>query len=395
MKSTLRTLSLSLVALALALGGCTAPEKEAPGTVTFQITVPDNTPADATVYVTGDQEPLGKWNGQGLLLSKQADGTYSGNTVLPPGSQFQWKVTRGSWDSVELGPNFENTDNRAYTVALHDNVAKATVARWRAPTLTGNIKYHRNVQSQFVKARDLIVYLPPDYDSNPSRRYPVLYMHDGQNLMDRLTTFAGNPEWGVDEAAERLITQGKIEPLIIVGIYNTDQRIPEYTQVPDPQYGGGKADDYGKFLKQELKPMIDSTYRTKPEAQYTGVAGSSLGGLVSMYFATTMSDTFTRIGVISPSVWWDNKDIVNRVNALQSKPVGMRIWEDIGTAEDSTTVGSAQVVSDAHDLRDALLAKGWVEGQDFHYLEVEGAHHNEAAWAARIDQILTFLYPAP
>jgi len=392
MRHTFRQTIPPFAALVLALAFCGCPQapQEIPGTVNFQITVPPTTPPGSDVFVTGDQAALGSWNGQGLKLAKQADGTFSGSVVLPPGVQIQWKLTRGSWDNVEVGPNAESVDNHLYTVARRDNVVKATVARWRAPTLTGNVQYQRNFQSQFVKARDLIIYLPPDYDTHPTQRYPVLYMHDGQGLMDRLTTFANNPEWGVDEAAERLITQGKLQPLIIVGVYNTDQRIPEYTPVADPKYGGGKADDYGKFLKQELKPFIDKTYRTRPEAQYTGVAGSSLGGLVSKYFALTLNDTFSRIGVISPSVWWDNKDIVARVQALTQKPA-VRIWEDIGTNEGTTP---AEEVDNARALRDALVAKGFVEGQDLHYLEIQGGTHNEAAWAARIEAILLFLYPA-
>jgi predicted alpha/beta superfamily hydrolase len=237
-----------------------------------------------------------------------------------------------------------------------------------------------------VKPRDLIVYLPPGYDTATSTRYPVLYMHDGQNLTDACTSFAG--EWHVDETAEQLINAGQAAPLIIVGVYNTSDRIADYTEAPDPVDGGGNADAYGRFLVEIVKPLIDSTYRTITDASSTGVAGSSLGGLVSMYFGITRSSVFTRIGVISPSVWWDNRDIVARVTALTEKPP-LHIWEDIGTAEDS----DGETVADAQALRDALVAKGFAIGQDLSYYEDPGAMHNEAAWSRRFPAILKYLYP--
>lgn len=392
MKTLRRLTILALLALAACKRGDSSELAPTSVPVQFVVTVPASTPPDAEVWISGDAEALGTWNGRGLQLTKLPDGSFAGQANFAPGQMLLWKVTRGSWDTVEKGPVGEEVDNHAYTVLAHDNVTQATVATWRDQvnntvphTLTGNIKHHAGVASAFVLTRDIIVYLPPDYDTNPARHYPVLYLHDGQNTMDRATSFLGI-EWQADETAEALILAGQVEPLILVGVYNTTDRVPEYTPVVDATYGGGHAVDYGKFLTQELKPFIDATYRTKPEAQYTGVLGSSLGGLVSMYFGITLSDTFTRIGVVSPSVWWANRDIVAQVDGLAAKPP-IKIWEDIGTAED------VDAVPDARALRDALVSKGWVLGTDFAYLEVTGAQHNETAWAARFDQMLRFLYP--
>ena len=377
-----------LLALASALLCCGGTP--GPAALTFSVTVPADTPAASTVWLTGNQPELGSWNGHVVALAPGADGKYVAKVVLAAGTALEfkfllddrWEVAAGGLDIV----------NRTYTVAQSAQL-DLTVARWAAPggctpTTTGTIRRHAQVSPGAipVKARDLIVYLPPGYDLNTSVRYPVLYMHDGQNLMDACTSFAAS-EWHADETAEQLIGQGKVAPLIIVGVYNTSDRIPDYTPVPDPRYGGGNADAYGRFLVEVVKPLIDSTYRTRPEAQYTGVAGSSLGGLVSMYFALTRYDTFTRFGVVSPSVWWAGRDIVARVNALASKPA-VKIWEDIGTSE-----GDADALPDARTLRDSLLAKGWAQGTDFSYLEAAGAGHNEAAWSARFGQVLEFLYP--
>jgi len=384
-----RMLLLGVAALVCTLAGCTPPDRPVESVpVTFQLTVPATTPADSEVWVTGDKEVLGSWDGKGLQLTKQPDGTYTATTHFAPGTTIQWKATRGSWDTVEKGANHQDVDNRSYTVTLRNNTVRGTILNWRGPTTTGNIKYHNNFPSQFVKARNVVVYLPPGYDSNATRRYPVLYMHDGQNLFDRLTSAFGS-EWNADETAERLITAGQMEPIIIVGPYNTSDRIPEYTHVADPRHGGGKADDYARFLVQELKPFIDQTYRTKHEPEFTGLAGSSLGGLVSMYFGITLSNTFTRIGVISPSVWWSNKEIVTRVSNLSTKPA-IKVWLDIGTNEGST---AAEEVQNTRELRDALVAKGFVLNQDLRYLEVQGAGHDESAWSGRMDQIFKYLYP--
>ena len=147
-----------------------------------------------------------------------------------------------------------------------------------------------------------MVYLPPGYVEDTGRTYPVLYMHDGQNLFDPATAFGGN-EWRLDDTAEELIERGAIEPLIIVGIYNTgEQRIHEYTPTTDPKLGGGKADLYGKMLVEEVKPFIEKTYRTLPGPENTGMGGSSLGGLVTLHLGIQYPQVFGKLAVLSPSV---------------------------------------------------------------------------------------------
>ncbi|HLO00176.1 MAG TPA: alpha/beta hydrolase-fold protein [Pyrinomonadaceae bacterium] len=268
------------------------------------------------------------------------------------------------------------------------------VAAQQSHTLTGDIQAHKNFHSNVLgNDRDVLVYLPPGYDASKGRRYSVLYMQDGQNLFDGATSFIPGQEWRVDETAQRLIGAGKIEPLIIVGIYNTKDRINEYTAAQDAKYEmGGKADLYGRMLVEELKPFIDGRYRTKKDAQHTGLAGSSLGGLVSLYVALKYPNVFGRAAVVSPSVWFANKQIVHYVEALpkQRKP---HVWMDIGTKEGQTAEEAQQAVIDTRLLRDTLARKGWQIGKDLKYLEAEGAAHNETAWAARLELVLTFLFP--
>lgn len=255
-----------------------------------------------------------------------------------------------------------------------------------AHTLTGTFKTHGRFRSRFLSnERTLLVYLPPGYKPRAARRYPVLYLHDGQNIFDKATSFA--EEWRVDETAESLINSGQIEPLIVVGIYNTgEHRINEYTPTKMEQ-GGGSADLYGRMLVEEIKPLIDEKYKTLPSAASTGLGGSSMGGLLTMHLALKYPTVFNRLAVLSPSVWWDERVIIQEVQSLTSK-LPLRIWLDAGTGE------GPEVLADARALRDVLLAKGWVIDHDLRYVEAEGAQHNEQSWGARVGEVLKFLYPA-
>jgi predicted alpha/beta superfamily hydrolase len=255
-------------------------------------------------------------------------------------------------------------------------------------TLTGRFRFHAAFPSRYLRtAHDVIVYLPPGYDAQRECRYPVLYLQDGQNLFDAATSFSG--EWHLDEIAESLIMSGVIEPLIIVGIYNAGAyRIDEYTPTRDSaRRAGGRALQYGRMLMDELKPFIDGEYRTRPGSADTGLGGSSLGGLVSLYLGLLNPGVYGRLAILSPSVWWDNRFIVRRIRSLARKPAD-RIWLSVGTAEGDGVVDAARRV------RGALVRKGWTEGTDLAYAEIEGAPHNEAAWAAASNDMLKFLFPA-
>jgi predicted alpha/beta superfamily hydrolase len=263
----------------------------------------------------------------------------------------------------------------------------------RKHTLTGNIQRHRAFPSKVLgNRRDVLVYLPPGYRRSLRTRYPVLYLHDGQNVFDAATSFAG-VEWGVDETAQRLIRLQLIEPLIIVAVANMgEERIHEYAPTegvitPHDQpkkRSRGLAGLYGQFLIDELKPFIDRKYRTKPQAEFTGLGGSSLGGLATLAIGIIFSDTFTRLMVMSPSVWWDDFAIISILGFVREKPP-LKIWLDMGTGEPEW--------EQVHELRDALIDRGWRPDVDFKYLEIEGASHTEAAWAARVEPALRFLFP--
>lgn len=257
----------------------------------------------------------------------------------------------------------------------------------RKPRFPGELRRIRKFESKFLeRARDIIIYLPPGYENNVARRYPVLYMHDGQNLFDPRTAFIRGQHWRVGETIGSMINAGQISPLIVVGIYNAgEKRIDEYTPTRCPERDrGGEADRYGQMIIEELKPRMDRDFRTLADPANTAIAGSSLGGLVSLYLGLKNPHVFGQLGVLSPAVWWDDKVILETVGDF-SGPVRPRIWIDVGTAEGD------EAVKNARQLGEALVGQGWRLGENLHYAEVPGAGHHEAAWAARVGEVLRFL----
>lgn len=249
---------------------------------------------------------------------------------------------------------------------------------------------HKTFKSKHLQDdRDVIVYVPPRYDEEPERTYPVLYLHDGQNLFDGRTSFVPGRTWQVLEHADAAIEAGEAEPLVIVGIYNTgDRRLAEYTHEYNWQMGGGEAGAYGQLLTQELMPWIASQYRVRQDRESTGLGGSSLGGLVSLYLGLRYPAVFGRLAVLSPSVWWNHKSILGYLNEhspqMWERP---KIWLDVGDKEGQKTL------RDVEHLARRLKANGWKPGETLHFEKVEGGTHDEASWATRVRPMLKFLFP--
>ena len=255
---------------------------------------------------------------------------------------------------------------------------------------------HRGFTSRYLPdPRDLLVYLPPGYGAQPGRTYPVLYMHDGQNLFDPSTSFIEGRTWQMREHADEAIESGEVEPLIIVGIYNTgDRRIAEYTPDANERGLGGEAQAYGLLLTRELMPFIAEHYAIRTEREHTGLGGSSLGGLVTLYLGLCQPQHFGKLAVLSPSVWWNHKSILGTLNEhapqVWEKP---RIWLDVGDHEGRKTL------RDAEQLARRLKANGWRPGPgphaDLHFERVPGGTHDEASWSTRVRPMLSFLFPSP
>lgn len=265
----------------------------------------------------------------------------------------------------------------------------ATVAlqQARTPSLTGHIETLTHSSKALGNSRKVLVYLPPNYASEPKRRYPVLYLHDGQNVFDGATSYIPNQEWKCDEAAESLISAGLIEPIIMVAIENAGvERGNEYLwkrmKFRDQEMGG-KGDLYAKLVIDEVKPMIDQKFRSNPKE--SALCGSSLGGNITYHLGFKHPGVFKRLAIVSPAVWCNDRLMIDEVKALNAK-LPLRIWLDMGTKE------GAQGLNDARAFRDALVGKGWALGKDLAYYEDGFAEHNEAAWARRFPAMLLWMF---
>lgn len=258
-------------------------------------------------------------------------------------------------------------------------------------TLHPRLRLHRAFPSEHLPgSRDMMVYVPPDYDEHPQRTYPVLYLQDGQNLFDGGTSFIPGQTWQVREHADAAIEAGEVEPLVIVGIYNTgERRLAEYTPERDGQMGGGEATEYGLMMTRELMPWIASQYRVRTEREQTGLGGSSLGGLVSLYLGLRYATCFGRLAALSPSVWWNHKSILGYLNErapeIWDRP---RLWLDVGDRE------GRRALHDAETLNRRLKANGWRPGETLHFERIPGGTHDEASWSRRVRPMLRFLFPA-
>ncbi len=258
-------------------------------------------------------------------------------------------------------------------------------------TLTGNFRFHKKFESQLLgNNRTIVVYLPPDYETATDRHYPVLYMQDGQNLFDSSTAYAG-VEWQLDENAQDLIVHNKIQPVIIVGIYNTPERTPEFTPFDKTANGeDGRGKLYGRFIVEELKPMIDAAYRTLPDREHTAIGGSSMGGLISLAVARDHHDVFGSVAVLDP--WLrDSKQALLPTWKDDAWMKNTRFYVDMGSKGGPNYPGDGEV-QDANDLAMRFDGAGLKKGTDYSFSIVEGAEHSESAWQKRVGGVLVFLY---
>ena len=235
--------------------------------------------------------------------------------------------------------------------------------------------------------RAIYAYLPPTYIENTEAAFPVVYMHDGQNLWAAHPEWAfGGVTWQVDTAFDTAANSGTFKEAIVIGVESNSSRTYEYTPTVDPglQAGGG-ADSYLQMLVEELKPAVDSMLRTRNDTSSTLMAGSSLGGLVTAYAGRTKPTVFGRVAALSPSAWWDNQVIVGDVlttPAAPSRP--LRVYVDSGDT-------SADSVADVNALAAAYMTVGYVEGTDLMHVVQPGAQHNETYWAQRFPGAMLFL----
>lgn len=344
--------------------------------VTFFIDqLPSYTPAQDSIFIAGD---FSGWLA-GLpeyVLHKNDEGKWSITLAAQPDlTNIAYKFTRGSWPTVEKGASGEELPNRAFTFGNGETV-HVNIYNW-ADNGGGGSTAQANISvmstdffiPQLNRNRRIWLYLPPDYETS-GLNYPVIYMHDGQNLFDVLSAYAG--EWEVDETLNRLASEGYKVP-IVVGIDNGGaDRLGEYTPWANTQDGGGEGKKYMQFIVETLKPYIDQHYRTLPDRGNTGLMGSSLGGLISHFGALNYQDVFSKAGLFSVSYWFS--DSIWSYTHQTGKQDEMRFFQLCGSYE-----SSGQEAIDMQRMNDSLVRIGFLQDNIFNKV-VTGGEHNEKLW---------------
>ncbi|MDJ0837942.1 MAG: alpha/beta hydrolase-fold protein [Acidobacteriota bacterium] len=341
----------------------------APVALSAEIHVHYDTGWGNSISIRGDGPGL-NWNsGQGATWTSGNDWVY---TTPNTGGAFEFKplFNDNIWSK---GANYTvpSADAVVHVYPFFGNGRGSLVVTSISSSYLGN-------------TRGIRIFLPPSYSENTLKHYPVLYMHDGQNLFSASTSAFG-VEWQVDETSVAMVYAGEMEEVVIVGIDNTSARMGEYTPTVDATYGGGNGDAYLNFIQYELMPAIDNSYRTKTGAGNTVLMGSSLGGLISYYAGWTRPGVFGKVGCMSSSFWWDNEYMINVVAAHSGSLPGAVFYIDTGSAES----GAPQT----ENMRVTMENKGFQHGVDLWHWYAWSAGHNEASWAARLDKPLARLLP--
>ena len=357
--------------------------------VTLRITqLPSNTPMGATLFFASSSND---WNAGSPNHTLTNDGQGAWVITIPEGTgSVQYKFTRGSWPTVEGDATGGEIANRTFTFTGQQQTINLVVQSWKDLGGTGSSTVASNVQilnasffmPQLNRSRRIWVYLPPDY-FNTQKNYPVIYMHDGQNLFDNQTSFSG--EWQVDETLNSLHQNGDYGA-IVVGIDNGGSfRINEYAPWNNSQYGGGQGNLYMDFIVETLKPYIDGNFRTLPQAPYTAMIGSSLGALISTYGQVRFTQTFSKVGSFSPAYWFNLSELNAYIQNSTANLASSRYYFLAGQNESTT------MASNLNTIRTTLQNKGLTQSNTFVKIDSYGTH-SESYWRGEFGAAYLWLF---
>jgi len=353
--------------------------------ITFIVTVPDSLVSTDTLYIVESVEQLGNWQPDAVPLIEVNKNTWHLKVKLPLNENIEYKFTRGSWQKEEVLSDGTIPGNKFLTVTQNETVTHEIVNwcdRVYKPVggITGNLQYHyKFYANQLKNERTIVVWLPPNYETDLQKHYPVLYMHDGQNVFDPKTSYLGI-DWQIDETADSLIKKGEIEEIIIVGIYNTHDRIEEYSDTEK-----GRA--YMDFVISDLKPFIDGKYRTIPDRDHTAVMGSSMGGLISFYLILRYPEVFGKAACLSTSLHWKNGALLKEIKNFNAGKKELKIYFD-----NSGKGSEGQMIPHYQKLKSQLISKGFEDGISLEYYFDKNGDHSERSWAKRAWRPLVFLF---
>lgn len=382
-------LLLQIVFLSVILLGFADAQDHSQIQVTFQMHSPVLS-EQSRVFIAGNVAALGNWRPDVAQMKFTGQQTWSFELSVPRGKAIEYKYTLGDWAREGARTNGEPLANFKLTptesITQTDRIEAWTDRKPRAlkGQVTGELRYHRKIEAEGLRPRDIVVWLPPSYESDANRTYPVLYMHDGQNLVDPRTSAFG-VDWQVDETITKLMETEQIPPIIVVGIFNTRDRSREYGE-------GEKGIRYRNFIVNKLKPFIDAEYRTKPDREQTLVGGSSAGGLCAFIMAWEHAETFSAALCMSPAFRFERPDgtvaidYVRRVVASPRPQPSIRLYIDNGGRG-----VDVRLMPGVEAMVKELDAKGFVEGADLRVVIAPEDPHNESAWARRFPAAIQWL----
>ncbi len=354
--------------------------------LTIRITsVPASTPPGSAIFAAGT---FNGWNpgDPDYVLTPEENDHYS-ITFSPAPGTIQFKFTRGSWETVEGTSTGGFLPNRVYTYPGGADTLDLTIAGWEdldgnPHTATDNVQVldEDYFIPQLNRTRRIWIYLPPDYTTS-TKRYPVLYLQDGQNLFDAFTSFAG--EWQMDESMNALFDQGDYGAIVVGIDHGEASRFDEYCPWIHPTYGGGEGEAYAAFLVETLKPHIDSLFRTLPGRAYTAVAGSSMGAVISMYAIAEYPDVFSKAGIFSPAFWVADSAYLHVASKTFSEQI--RVYFVAGQQE------SPDMIPDMTQMYDLLLQEGILPDNLRLVNEADG-EHAEWFWAREYPDAYQWLF---
>ncbi len=353
--------------------------------VTFAVrNLPEDTPKGSKIYISGNFD---HWSGGQKAYQMQVINNIHYFTLPMTGEPILYKFTLGDWSSVEKDEKGLDIQNRSYQSTKKIDTVYITIKSWASKNVTNskalNVQvYHSqfNMPQLGNQKRRIWMYLPPDYHSN-SKHYPVIYMHDGQNLFDQSIAYSG--EWKVDEILNDLFLEKKFA-CIVIGIDNGGkQRIDELTPWPNEKYGGGNGKAYVDFIVQTLKPDVDQNLRTLPQQENTAIIGSSLGGLISFYAALTYPKVFGKIGVFSPA-FWINPEIESYAKN-HGHITHQKMYFITGELEGETYINKMKQV--INDIETAGYPKKNITSK-----VIKGGKHHESTWSADFKNAVEWLF---
>ncbi|MCO6473572.1 MAG: alpha/beta hydrolase-fold protein [Melioribacteraceae bacterium] len=338
------------------------------------------------VFIAGNNEKLGNWAPDAVQLENNGN-VWEKTFEFYKEAILEFKITKGSWDKEALTDDNKVPDNYIFKVNA-DTTVYLKITKWKGRDpisggfkgqITGTVEYHKDFTMEGLRPRDIIVWLPPGYFDKSARRYPVLYMHDGQNIVDPNTSSFGI-DWQIDETADSLIRSQEIEPFILIGINNTADRFFDYSP-------GEKGKAYMKLIIEKIKPFIDSNYKTLHCRENTAVGGSSMGGLISFMIAWEHPEVFSKAICMSPAFKFNQVDYVKEVKSYNGEKKDIVLYIDNGG------VGLEETLQPGIDeMLEALQGKGYEEGKDYIWIKDNEAEHNEPAWAKRMSYPLKIFY---